>query len=607
MKALADWTLLAMGALDVPLYMADGRRDAHTAACGVLLVHLWQRLEEGHTHWHTDADCIAKAHRAIILTLTVACLGRDSVLDADNALPSLKTHLETLNRARALVGQESILVLLDWLILTQDAHWTQIDTRALANLLYVRRLDESTLLLAFERNWRDEARLTQRLKQLMHTTPDISLTITDTNGLNAKQKQAVHMASMHSLTLITGGPGTGKTHTLAHLVRALLLSHPDIEFELAAPTGKAAQRMQEALYAALAKAGMREGMDLPPAKTLHRLLGIGQGAPAHNAQNPLSADLIIIDETSMLGSHLFARLLDAVKPGARVILLGDVNQLAAVDAGAVLADLCAFDGISRINLDESRRFGVDSGIGRLAQACLKGDRAGFLIALGEEDDVSHAPLMDAQALEMTDAAFCQMLFGPFLPFIRHLETVEETDVWRARLFALLGAYRILCTSRHGLGVRLINEAAARYHKAHSVAQVGDWYHGRIVMLTKNHASLGLFNGDVGVVLTHKTPSILFDGHQTPFELGALPLLDLQSAYAMTIHKAQGSEFDAVCVVLDAHFPHLLSRELLYTAITRARCKVMLCCDNAAWAPLFVPTPKRDTGLCEYLNDKTPCI
>ncbi|HBL97892.1 MAG TPA: exodeoxyribonuclease V subunit alpha, partial [Psychrobacter sp.] len=230
------------------------------------------------------------------------------------------------------------------------------------------------------RAWQAEFNLAKNINNILNQKVK-PLPITIPESLHENQIKAINVANNNAFSIITGGPGTGKTYTVAQLVIALQqatesggegsenirFSTDSASLALAAPTGKAAQRMQESLQAALDTAGIN--LQLQEAKTIHRLLGIGRtGRPRYNADNPLGEDIIIVDEASMLGVELANYLVSAVKPGARLILLGDANQLAAVDAGAVLADLCCIPLLQSIHaeLTESRRFGADSGIGKLA-------------------------------------------------------------------------------------------------------------------------------------------------------------------------------------------------------------------------------------------------
>ena len=255
--------------------------------------------------------------------------------------------------------------------------------------------------------------LNQKVTPLQIATPD---------NLHERQIKAIHVANNNAFSIITGGPGTGKTYTVAQLVIALEQATNNSESEvrgdgstnirfstdsaslaLAAPTGKAAQRMQESLQAALDAAGI--DLQLQEAKTIHRLLGIGRtGRPRYDAKNPLGEDIIIVDEASMLGVELANYLVSAIKSGARLILLGDANQLAAVDAGAVLADLCRIPLLQSIHVEltESRRFGTDSGIGKLARLINKSEADTQAIwQLIEQDEALSFQYINTRQTEIT--------------------------------------------------------------------------------------------------------------------------------------------------------------------------------------------------------------
>ncbi|HNJ85248.1 MAG TPA: AAA family ATPase, partial [Agitococcus sp.] len=250
------------------------------------------------------------------------------------------------------------------------------------------------------RYWWDEYRLAQAIKQLNRHIPS---TLADVDlqqlsvGTHPQQAQAIKVALQSGFTLITGGPGTGKTFTLVRILIALLQQNSQLTVALAAPTGKAAARMQEALRQSLAQLPVAQQLlkALPQtAFTLHRLLGMGHGTqPKFNAQQPLPYDLIIVDEASMIDLRMASQLLTAISPNARLILLGDANQLAAVEAGAVLAELNKAQTLSqsRVHLTQSQRFGGQ--IGQLAEAVCRGDTLTVTQLIEQSsDELNYAPL-----------------------------------------------------------------------------------------------------------------------------------------------------------------------------------------------------------------------
>lgn len=430
--------------------------------------------------------------------------------------------------------------------------------------------------------------------------------------MNTAQKQAVALVSKQPFALIIGGPGTGKTFTVAQIVLSMYRQFKDNEntkgfrLVLSAPTGKAAQRMSESLQQALDKAGVQ--IALPKPKTIHRLLGIGNdGVPRHHQHNPLPDDMIIIDEASMLGVELAHQLLSAVKTGARLVLLGDANQLAAVDAGAVLADLCKMPSLQQhlVALQESRRFGADSGVGRLAALvheestnpyhavmALTQDYADVRChALGDID--VYETLAQGYQMYFEQTAACRWRFAK-------LSTTAQLSVVQS-LMATLSNYRILCASHQGkYGDETINQHLVKRHKAiiKALPSASAWYHGRVVMITKNRYDLGLYNGDVGICLYGASGLVVyFEGDEE--RAVSVDLLDGQvviDAYAITVHKSQGSEWRQVAIVFDEQNHRLLSKELIYTAITRAKSQVDIYSTPDA-INLAIATPTiRQTGL-----------
>ncbi|WP_372873982.1 exodeoxyribonuclease V subunit alpha [Pseudomonas sp.] len=413
------------------------------------------------------------------------------------------------------------------------------------------------------------------------------------------QRLAAAQAVRRKLAVISGGPGTGKTTTVVRLLAALL-EQPGAErmaIGLAAPTGKAAARMAEAIrnaksalpVSAAVKAALPE-----EARTLHRLLGSRGDSPQvrHNAANPLALDVLVVDEASMVDLALMAKLVEALPPSARLILLGDKDQLCAVEAGAVFAELCegrGFDGqaaaeLQRITgqqvavaqptsrlgdavvlLTHSHRFAGDSGIGELARRINGGDVSGTLKLLKEQrsDLAWNAQPTPADLLERLDRGY-----APFLA------AAKSADPQAA--FAAFNEFRALCAQREGAwGVAGINEALeARVKRRSQVASRERWYVGRPVMVRQNDYALGLFNGDIGICLhSEHGLRVFFESEEgfRPFAPARLPSHD--SAFAMTVHKSQGSEFSEVLLVLPEQPSPLLSRSLFYTGITRAKHKV----------------------------------
>jgi exodeoxyribonuclease V alpha subunit len=369
---------------------------------------------------------------------------------------------------------------------------------------------------------------------------------------DAGQRQAARIALGRRLCLISGGPGTGKTTTLARLIgllREQAGAAPRIA--LAAPTGKAAARMGEALQQA--------GVAIEtPATTLHRLLGMradGSGFYRHR-DRPLAADVLVVDEASMIDLSLMAHLLDALPAATRLILLGDRDQLAAVEAGAVFADLCASPRLADCvaTLTTSFRFAGGSGIGRLAECLRAGDGAGvFALLQTPADDLAWQAAGERRALRAAVEA----------GYRSYLDAVAAGEPAR-RLFEEFRRFRVLCAHRQE--VAAINAAMDR----------GTVAPGTPLMVLRNDALLRLHNGDIGLLLPDPADGTLRVCFETDDPVAPLRwiapsrLPDSEPAWAMTVHKSQGSEFERVLLVLPPRASAVLTRELLYTAVTRAR-------------------------------------
>lgn len=442
------------------------------------------------------------------------------------------------------------------------------------------------------------------------------------------QRLAAAQAVRRKLAVISGGPGTGKTTTVVRLLAALL-EQPDsghLAIGLAAPTGKAAARMAEAIRNAKAQLPVSDAVKaaLPEeARTLHRLLGSRGDSPQvrHNAANPLPLDVLVVDEASMVDLALMAKLVDALAPSARLILLGDKDQLAAVEAGAVFAELCegrGFDaqaaadlqritgqqvaveqprsklGDAVVLLTHSHRFAGDSGIGELARRINGGDVPGTLKVLreGREDLAwieTPTPNDLLVRLEQGYAGF--------------LQAAKSADP--AAAFAAFNTFRALTAQREGpWGVSGINEALeARFKRRLQVASRERWYAGRAVMVRQNDYALGLFNGDIGICLmTEHGLRVVFEAEQgfRPFAPARLPSHD--SAFAMTVHKSQGSEFNQVLLALPEQPSPLLTRSLFYTGITRAKNKVEIWGLPVRLAEAVSTRAERAAGLAERLQN-----
>ncbi len=420
-----------------------------------------------------------------------------------------------------------------------------------------------------------------------------------------EQRVAVRTAARRLTTVLAGGPGTGKTSTVAGLLTLLLeqaeSSGRRPRIALAAPTGKAAARLRESVLSSLAHLPDQDrdrlGTDIE-AVTIHRLLGWRPDRSnrfRRDRSNPLPHDIVVVDEASMLSLTLTARLLEALRPSARLLLVGDPDQLASVEAGAVLADLVAGYGDGEdspvVRLSTSHRFGEE--IGALAEAVRVGDADRVMELLDGSDAVGpvrHLPLDDVLAVD-------EALRGPLLVHARRLHDLAVSRQWGPALEEL-GSHRLLCAHRDGpWGVRPWNDRVERW-LGEAIGHHGRHLSGRPLLVTANDRGLGLFNGDTGVMTQRwdGRPVAVFGDPNAPVEHAASSLAEVETAYAMTIHKSQGSQARAVTVLLPEPDSRLLTRELLYTAITRARESVTLVGSEEAVRAAVARRTQRATGL-----------
>lgn len=383
------------------------------------------------------------------------------------------------------------------------------------------------------------------------------------------QRDAAERAARVGTIVLTGGPGTGKTTTVAGLLAILqaqsLATHGrSLRVALTAPTGKAAARMREAVASTAARLDLsddeRQWLTDLPSSTMHRLLGWRPDNHTrfrHDRIRRLPHDVVVVDETSMASLEHVARLLEALRPDTRLILVGDADQLASVEAGAVLHDVVeGWSDEHVVRLTRSHRFGAE--IGRLATAVRDGDAdaAVDLLTAGDPSIRLVAPDRTAAVLESTLAPIAHDLLAA--------GRADDADAALRRL----GHHRLLCAHRDGPhGATTWNEQVTSWLR--SEVGYGQWYPGRPVLVTRNDAQLGVFNGDAGVVVERDGhPTVAIDGDPVR-EYAPSRLPEVQTGYAMTIHRSQGSEFAQVTVLLPGGDSRAMTRELLYTAITRA--------------------------------------
>jgi exodeoxyribonuclease V alpha subunit len=478
-----------------------------------------------------------------------------------------------------------------------------------------------------------------------------------------RQKMAVEIAIQRNFCLISGGPGTGKTAIIIKILSLLLEQDVQLNIALAAPTGKAAIRLQESITQALPQLNCAPAIKaaIPQETyTIHRLLGMNPDAPAfyHHANYLLPYDVVIVDEASMIDLALMTRLAQAVPFTARWILLGDKDQLASVEAGTVLGDICEVGKIpeeamivrgekqsqtikkalkvdgkkeshleqskeddlekpgesqsdlesettatlmaaSIVLLDHSYRFSENSGIWQLAQAVKSGDGDQALQILASDD----YPDVHWHHLGISERLTASLLE----PIISHLTGCLKESA-PEKVLQQFEKFRILCATRRGLfGVANINrQIAIELNKKRLIRSQSRWYHGRPIMITRNDYTLKLFNGDIGILLHNPNNygelQAFFPapaGQVRIFWPNRLP--EHETVYAMTIHKSQGSEFDHVFILLPSQLSPVLTRELIYTGITRARQSVTIVGAERIFKAAIATQIRRTSGLQQALG------
>lgn len=495
------------------------------------------------------------------------------------------------------------------------------------------------LRLYLRRYWNFETELAGRLRQRMQQQhqPDLkaakaalaTLFPNLANGSDAAdtdwQALAAANALFNGFSIIAGGPGTGKTYTVTRLLALLAQTSPEpLTIRMAAPTGKAAQRLAESIRAA--KTDLQGRIDLitldsipDEATTLHRLLGVIPNRLdfRHNERNPLHCDVLLVDEVSMVDLPMMTRLFRALPDQCRVILLGDADQLPSVAAGSILADLAerphpgysqertkalkqlgfklTAESVAQANqpacdylnyLYHSRRFDGAGGIGILARQVINGEAEASLATLkGDYPDLVWIPPDQAQS---QINRWVNQWYRP----INNAENLEAA-------FDALFQFRLLCPTRVGpMGVEALNE---RILKTLNPTRAS-FFKGQPVMITENHYGVGLYNGDIGLLWPDDKGHLLAwfpssDGYR-PLAPGRLPRFE--TVYAMTIHKTQGSEFERVALVLPEEPMAMLSRELIYTGLTRAKRELFAVGSGEVWLDSTLRQVARYSGLASSL-------
>lgn len=470
-----------------------------------------------------------------------------------------------------------------------------------------RPLHLDTQRLYLDRYWRAERFVAATLAKRAALPNPISASIAPDTSLNQLQRAAVEAALTHRTAVIVGGPGTGKTHTVAALLVAFAAQPiPPRRIALAAPTGKAAARLEESVSDALGDAPIA----VPTAMTVHKLLGAHPArpyAPRHDEQHPLPYDLVILDETSMLSLTMMAQLLAALRDDCRLVLIGDSDQLASVDAGAVLADLVKAKGLiapdndATVQLTHNYRFASQTPINDLAQAIRDGDvQAAHHAVTAQPDSVRLVPVANPGSLAE-------------LPGLDEALLATASDQIRAgaagdglRACFALERHRLLCAHRSGpygesRWNRLVDQyLATTFHRP----RTHDFYAGQPVLVTQNSSAIGpdaqVWNGDAGVVVeTGDGLRVAIRRGRSVLHVPPQLLEGLTDLHAMTIHKSQGSQFEQVSILLPPLGSPLLTRELLYTAATRAKSGLVIYGEKAAFEQAIRTPARRASGLADW--------
>lgn len=431
------------------------------------------------------------------------------------------------------------------------------------------------------------------------------------------QQVAAARALSHQFLILSGGPGTGKTTTITRILALLIEQHLEeakrvksvggvllnnkLNILLAAPTGKAAIRMLDAIREAQQKINLPEDVQeqMPKhASTIHKLLGYIHESVQfkYNHNHPMNADVVLVDEASMIDIALMSKLVEAVPAHAKLILLGDKDQLSSVETGSVFADMC--EGLSSnsqgvgekhiVTLQKNWRFKKGSGIGQLAIAANQSDNKKLLEILHDETKPDCSLIMPSK---ITGSQIPTDLIAPWKNYFKRL---NDPDSSIQEIFEAFNEYRILCALRRGLNGSIImsnriemalsKQGFIKVRNGYGKNQASpNWYHGRPVMITQNSYSKGLFNGDTGITLIRNGEVKVYfpdEGQECFKNLAPVRLPTHETTWAMTIHKSQGSEFNQVALILPHEVIPLLTKQLIYTGITRAKETVSIVASEA---------------------------
>ncbi|MBF0242725.1 MAG: exodeoxyribonuclease V subunit alpha [Desulfamplus sp.] len=554
---------------------------------------------------------------------------KDVIADAtsDIVLPQLDRWIEILENSRAVGKPDQFFPMI-------------LDSKGrlyLQRYWYYEDMLAKNIKLRIESNLNKSQTLNKDISEILNTFfPSKNSDLFEEPDL---QRVAAEVAILKNFAVISGGPGTGKTTTIAKILIALsileLKRGKKLLTAVTAPTGKAAARLMESINSAIAKFEIDESttailkQSIPTeAYTIHRLLGYRQGSSffKHNRDNLLAYDLVIVDESSMADLPLMAKLFDALSLKSKIILLGDSNQLSSVESGAVLGDICSSSNndinVNRldkapliaesiVHLKKSFRFDKSSGIGALSNFVNRGrvNDAINLLLSGKYSDVRFIEPKSSPtnpSLSLQERSNINFDLIDSIAVSEYKKFLEVTDPNEA--FNLLTQFRILTPIRKGQGGvesinRYIDTILSR--DVYGIrGKAGNFYNSLPIIVKKNDYSMSLYNGDIGIFLQEKDGlRVFFQGQKgfRKFMPGRLP--EHEIAYSLTVHKSQGSEFDRVLLVIPESKSPVLTREMLYTAITRAKKEVTILASTGSIARMIENPIRRYSGLSEALWDR----
>lgn len=430
---------------------------------------------------------------------------------------------------------------------------------------------------------------------------------------NNMQRKAAEIALKNKFTILTGGPGTGKTTTVAKILLLLLYKNNDLSIGICAPTGKAAARLQTSLEEFLIKNAylfeleiFKNLKDKFPTKayTIHTLLKSKFPSPTfhYNKNNPLNFDLIVVDETSMISLPLFYKLLSSIQKDTKIILIGDKNQLSSVEPGNVFGDLCSFANSNNfiksfyVELNKNYRFGEDSGIYKVSNI-VNEKKVNELLEIIYENKTADIKFYNIPENFENFISFLDKKIEKYIT--EYINFSPNTYDEYLEKFKLLENFIILTDSKDGtLGKNRINFIIENLLKKKLKIKDLSWYDGKPLIITKNDINTKLYNGDVGFV--DKDYFILKNGNEIR-KIHKLRLPEYETAFSITVHKSQGSEYNNVMIILGDENSKVLSKELLYTAITRARKYVEIWANRNTLIKCVSQGYKRESSLIEKLE------